>query len=102
MWGSLNDFLKDCQAEIRAGLNEEGSIVIFRYNGDSQDVVIPRGVTRLGDEAFAGKNIKSVYIPYTVSEIGYGCFCNCKQLERIIFQDIYSLGGMDWIAFGGI
>lgn len=37
--------------------------VLTKYVGSGGDVVIPEGVTEIGDMAFAGSSIKNVEIP---------------------------------------
>lgn len=66
----------------------------------SGDVVIPATVEYAGKEypvvkiaeaAFEGSAITSVVVPPTVTEIGYGAFKNCEQLEK---ADISQCGAL--------
>lgn len=45
------------------------------------ELVIPKGITRIGDSAFAGNNIKKIEIPASVTEIGKSAFLS-NQLKK--------------------
>jgi hypothetical protein len=47
--------------------------------------VIPNYVTKIGDRAFSESNIKRVEIPEGVTEMEYGVFRVCEQLESVKF-----------------
>ena len=52
------------------------------------DIVIPDGVTKIGDYAFCGNSkITSIAIPNSVTSIGVYAFCDCSKLESIIIPD---------------
>ena len=72
------------------------------YNGSSANIVISSQynelpVTLIGKEAFKGKEITSVFIPDTVTEIASYAFAECKTLEEMILPD--SLTCVDSHAF---
>ena len=48
--------------------------VLKEYVGEESDVVIPDGVTAIGDEAFYGCDMETVFIPDSVISIGEGAF----------------------------
>ncbi len=49
-----------------------------------ESVVIPEGVTIIGDEAFyLCKNLKKVTLPSTLDIIGSWAFANCENLEKV-------------------
>jgi len=48
-----------------------------------EDVVIPAGITQLGQFSFARSSISSVSVPFGVSEICYGAFYHCNGLSRV-------------------
>lgn len=51
---------------------------------DETDVVIPKGVTTIGEEAFANcDNLKSVKIPDSVISIEHGAFFECINLKSV-------------------
>ncbi len=65
---------------------ENGANCIVGYQGDEADVVIPdnRNVTVLFDNLFAGhKEITSVHIPDTVTDLGEFLFDGCENLRHI-------------------
>lgn len=54
------------------------------YNGTDSQVVIPDGVTKIGDQAFyKNQNIVSVQFPDSVTEIGMKAFYDCNKLEKV-------------------
>lgn len=62
--------------------------VLKKYNGSRVEVIIPDGVTSVGDEAFYGcSSLTSVIIPDGVTYIGYVAFKNCDALTSIKIPD---------------
>ena len=59
------------------------------YNCDSfTSIIIPEGVTSIGDSAFAYcDNISSITIPSSVTSIGYKAFYGCTILRSVEFVD---------------
>ena len=68
--------------------------VLARYNGNGGDVVIPEGVTSIGNYAFESRdNLTGVTIPDSVTSIGYRAFDFCSNLERVtIGNGVTSIG----------
>lgn len=67
---------------------------------DVVDVVIPDGVTKIGERAFANcKDLVSVTIPDSVTSIGFEAFNNCSSLTSINIP--YSVTSIENHAFGG-
>lgn len=65
-----------------------GEVTITEYTGSSLDVAIPsfingNPVTCIGEEAFKGKQIRSVVIPSGVKKIDWFAFSGCTVLELI-------------------
>ena len=63
-------------------------------------------VTGIGDDAFNGMNIETVYIPKTVTKIGANAFNGCGHLTNITFQGTTAQWSMvqkttDWNAMTG-
>ena len=59
--------------------------VFKRYHGIDRDVVIPDGVTRIGEEAFMDcTKLNSVIIPGSVTIIEDRAFCGCKNMTSIV------------------
>lgn len=68
---------------IPKGVTEIGECA-FEFDALT-DVVLPEGVTRIGAMAFLScEELKRVVIPSTVTEIGLYCFAGCDRLERIV------------------
>ena len=65
-----------------------------------ESVVIPEGVTEIGNYAFEGcKGLKSVALPQSLERIGERAFASCKALQKVALPQ-----GLKWIghyAFGG-
>ena len=71
---------------------DEGFVIrngaLKKYKGDEEDVVIPKGVTRIANYAFDrttaaflyGNEIKSIFIPGSVTSIGKEAFAGCSDL----------------------
>ena len=57
--------------------------VLIKYHGNSNRVVIPDEVTKIGYEAFKYKRVRSVEIPNTCTEIYHYAFYECDSLENI-------------------
>ena len=60
---------------------ENGILKKYKEEPGVTEVVIPDGVTSIGDSAFSScKKLTSVTIPDSVTSIGYGAFWGCKSL----------------------
>jgi len=58
--------------------------VIVKYNGTGGDVVIPDGVTAIGDTAFLGHTeLRVLTIPNGVTRIGQSAFEDCSGLTSV-------------------
>lgn len=57
------------------------------YHGESTSPAIPDNVDTIGAEAFAGKSIRTIYIPNSVIEIEQEAFKGCLKLESITIPD---------------
>ena len=51
------------------------------------DLAIPEGVTRIGNNAFAGCSLQSVTFPDSLESIGSGAFYTCSGIEEITIPD---------------
>lgn len=77
--------------------------VLTKYKCKATEVVIPEGVSEIGDTAFKNaKNIISVVVPEGVTKIGSKAFNGCCNLESIQFPSTLT-EGFDWYynIFGG-
>ena len=68
--------------------------VLTKYNGAGGDVVIPDGVTSIGDSAFENcSSLTSITIPDSVTSIDNYAFFNCSNLTSVIIPDsVTSIG----------
>lgn len=95
---------------IAAGIDSDFVIegtVLMKYTGSGENVIIPDGVTAIGDGAFRGRtNVISITIPDGVTEIGDSAFSGCNNLTGITipnsvtkigvsaFKNCYKLAGI--------
>ena len=78
----------------------EGTATLSYYNGAPQDIIIPDkvpntniSVTALGDYAFANSNVTSVVLPTGLTKISNYAFANCNKLRKIIIpENVTSIG----------
>jgi len=67
-----------------AGDFQTTGTVLTEYKGKSSNVIIPNGVTRIGESAFYRCiPLVSVIIPNTVTSIGGGAFFGCANLSSV-------------------
>ena len=72
--------------------------VLTRYNGPGGDVVVPTGVTSIGDDAFSYcQGLTSVTVPSGVTSIGARAFSYCFDLTEVAIAD--SVTSIDNNAF---
>jgi len=76
--------------------------ILKKYTGTDTAVVIPEGVTEIGERAFeghwlSGNNITSVVIPEGVVRIGQYAFASCTSLKSIALPE--SMRHIDDMAF---
>lgn len=79
--------------------------VLIAYQGTATSVVVPDGITEIGDGAFSTyynedmTNLTSVTLPVGLEEIGSDAFCDCEKLASINLPD--SVTRIDSYAFQG-
>ena len=72
---------------------DDGSYAVMSYNGDEENVIIPSvygeaPITVLFDKLFMGhKEIKSIKIPDTVTDIGEFAFEGCENLHHVYLPE---------------
>ena len=69
---------------------------LVKYTGEDKNVVIPEGVTSIGDWAFGCcENLASVTIPNSVTSIGESAFNQCSSLTSVtIPNSVTSIGDL--------
>ena len=82
---------------VVVGGGTQNSCTITRYMGSGGDVVIPNGVTTIGNGIFQFNNsITSVVIPDSVTTIGDNAFDQCESLKTVTFgtnSQLTTIGG---------
>jgi hypothetical protein len=81
--------------------------ILVAYNGNNHNVIIPRGVTEIGNAVFYNisnkkenlTNINTIEIPETVTKIGYNAFAGLENLVNINIPE--SVRSIDSMAFYG-
>lgn len=81
---SFTDYLKQALS-LSAFTLTDSNKTITAYKGTNSIVVIPEGITKIADSAFAGKNITKVILPNSLISIGANAFKNCTKLSDVIF-----------------
>ena len=73
---------------------------LYQYYGTAAKVVIPAGITRIGNAAFRGCNaLTEIVIPDSVTSIGDLAFCRCRKLRSVTLPQ--SLKEIPEEAFSG-
>ena len=78
-------------------IEENGAIVITRYNGNAKDVKIPETINGKkvlyirGINAFCSTKIRSVSMP-SVVEVGTLTFSGCNNLASVYMPKVRSIG----------
>ena len=86
--GSYQVVVKEAK-EWSYELLEDGTLELTRYNGDAEDLVIPKEldgkpVSRIASSAVACReDLKSIMIPASIVEIGAYAFNGCNNLTKI-------------------
>lgn len=80
------------QAQSDFEIDDKGTLI--KYNGYGGDVVIPDGVTSIGDYAFSRcTSLTNIKIPNSVTSIGDWAFSDCTSLTSItIPNSVTSIG----------
>ena len=111
--------------ERLGALDVDNSEIVFSGNTNITKVIVPEGITIIGDNAFSGctsltevslpttltsiegnafsgcTKLTSITIPKRVKEIGYSAFNNCTSLNTINFEPNSQLQTIGSSAFSG-
>ncbi len=84
---SIPPLVKTIQKQVLGNFRISGSILL-NYLGSEPRVAIPKGITSIAEEAFAGNEaIDRVLLPDSLEEIGAGAFRDCLTLQTIEFPE---------------
>lgn len=66
---------------------------LMQYWGKDDKVIIPDGITHIGEGAFAyHKELTEVVIPLGVSEVGMSAFYDCEKLKKVTLSNKTKIG----------
>ena len=92
MWNNDSYVLKyEGEFYIKQNADAEDFEVIdgklISYNGEAKDVIIPVGVTDIGNAFMKNGLIESVVIPSSVKSISWNAFEDCQNLKKVVIQE---------------
>ena len=64
---------------ITNGLCIEGNKLLYCSDRSLTNIIIPDGISEIGEKAFAGLNLRKVTIPNSVAKIGNDAFSGCAR-----------------------
>lgn len=81
----------------------DGSVTLEKYIGEEKVVVVPENigdaaVERIAAGCFAGLDVRAVYVPDSVTEIGLGAFEDCNSMTTVRLPIV---GGGEGISNAG-
>ncbi|MCR5234393.1 MAG: leucine-rich repeat domain-containing protein [Lachnospiraceae bacterium] len=88
----------DSKPVLPMGIGKIGNRAFYK-NDRVESLVVPAGVSEIGDFAFARSSVERVSLPEGIDRIGYAAFYNCANLEDIIIPD--SVRTIELGAFDG-
>lgn len=91
----IPNLVRNVRKQILGNFRLSGS-VLLKYLGSESRVVVPDGVTRIAEEAFAGNEaVEKAILPDTLEEIGAYAFRDCLLLQTVNFPE-----GLGYIGAG--
>ena len=76
---------------IPEGVTQIGDFVF--YGSDIMNVTLPKGLLVIGDNAFTNTKLVHVEIPDSVKQIGKGAFFSCESLNKVVISEgVESIG----------
>ncbi len=65
----------------------------FYFRSDLTTIIIPEGITEIGEYAFAGcSKVTSIAFPSSLQKIGNAAFYACESLEAVVLRGIVEIG----------
>jgi len=99
-------WLAEVEKELGKNAIDENNVIIKWTDRKKNDIVIPKGITKIGPHAFdesklyyGSPHLYSIFIPEGVTEIGKLAFLNCRFLKNIVLP--HTLQKIDLSAFSG-
>lgn len=87
MVSAVPELVRVVHRQVLGNFRISGSILL-RYLGAESRVVIPEGITRIAEEAFAGiETIDRVLLPESLQEIGAEAFRGCLLLQTVALPE---------------
>lgn len=75
------------QKQVLGNFRISGTILL-KYLGEESRVAVPEGITRIAEEAFAGREaVDRVILPESVRTIGAEAFRDCRLLQTIVLPE---------------
>lgn len=72
---------------------------VFTKSENLKSVILPQGLTFIGDGAFFESGIESISIPASVESIGGFTFYCCSDLKSVVFEEETKLDTLDYSVF---
>ncbi len=65
----------------------------FYFRSDLTTIIIPNGITEIGDYAFAGcSKVTSISFPASLQKIGNAAFYSCELLDAVVLRGTVEIG----------
>lgn len=81
--GSVPELVRTIHGQVLGNFRVSGTILL-QYLGAESRVVVPEGITRIAEEAFAGiETIDRVLLPESLQEIGAEAFRGCLVMQTV-------------------
>ena len=83
----IPEIVRIIHTQILSNFFISGTTLLY-YRGEEQRVIVPKGITRIGEYAFSkNEAVEQVILPDTVKEIEEEAFSDCVLLQTINFPE---------------